>query len=85
MMSFHILIYYIINENSSGNPIEVKYCFNYGYYRFNNNTFNWEYIQSGVTLFNSKVNESNRIYHLNDLEENLDYLEINIKPRWWML
>lgn len=74
-----------INENSSGNPIEVKYTvLTTGYYRFNNNT-NWEYIQSGVTLFNSKVNESNRIYHLNDLEENLDYLEINIKPRWWML
>ena len=71
--------------NSIGNPTEVEYkVLSTGYYRFNNNT-DWEYIISGTVLLNSKINESNRLYHLKETNDSLSGLEIVIKPRWWML
>jgi len=79
------LLSIIVKQDSAGNPIEITYkVLETGYYRFNNST-DWNYILSGTTLLVSKINESNRIYHLKELNDSLDSLEINIKPRWWML
>ena len=70
---------------ASGNPTEVEYkVVTTGYYRFNN-SINWEYLTAGTVLINSKINETNRIYYLKDLEADLRDLETGIKPRWWML
>ena len=70
---------------ASGNPTEVEYkVVTTGYYRFNN-SINWEYLTAGTVLINSKINETNRIYYLKDLEADLRGLETGIKPRWWML
>ena len=70
---------------STGAPSEIEYkVIETGYYRFNNHT-NWEYVLSGSVLLNSKINETNILYHLNRLNDTLEELEIVIKPRWWML
>ncbi len=74
-----------IKEDSIGNPVEVEYrVTRTGYYKFNNST-NWQYLMAGALLITPKTNESNIIYYLNELNEDLSNLEIYITPRWWML
>lgn len=74
-----------VKKDGLGNPNEIEYkVVESGYYRFNNST-NWMYKLVDDVLFTSKVNESNRIYHLKELEADLSGLIVEVIPRWWML
>ena len=71
--------------DNSGNPVEVQFkILVAGYYKANN-LANWTYYNEGDLLVSSTIFETNQIYHLEELDDTLDDLELTIIPRWWML
>lgn len=79
------LIQLVPVEDSSGNPIEVKFVIlTAGYYRVNSNV-DWKYYEVGDTLYTATINATTVINYLDPSDDTLDNITITITPRWWML